>query len=72
MAGHLTRHPYLKTFDELERTYRRMETYLDIYADTINEIEKENIRTMITHIKDALSFVPVSYKVSRWNQFKNK
>jgi uncharacterized protein YsxB (DUF464 family) len=72
MAGHSQKHPYLKSFDELKRTYNRLETYLDIYYETIPDDEKESIAIIMEKIDVAIKQIPEKYHITRWNQFKNK
>lgn len=69
MAGHTTKHPYLKTYDELTRSVNRMKTYLDIYWDAISDEEKESIQIIIEKLEVSIRQIPGKYHVSRWNQF---
>lgn len=72
MAGHSTLHPYLKSYDELNRTMNRIKNYENMYKDTISDKEKKEIYFMLEHIELAITYIPKKYHISRWNQFKNK
>lgn len=72
MAGHSQTHPYLKSYDELIRTNKRMQQYLDTYFEMIPDDEKESIQIMMEKIRVAINQIPKKYHVSRWNQFKDK
>jgi hypothetical protein len=70
MAGHAKLHPYLKTFDELQRSANRMTVYLDMYKESISIKEKKAILSMVEAINNAIMEIPEQYHLTRWNQFK--
>jgi hypothetical protein len=72
MAGQLQQHPYLRTFDELQRSIKRMETYLDINSHLLSDGEQEGIRIMIEGMVKAIRQIPSSYKITKHFQYKDK
>jgi hypothetical protein len=70
MAGHSQLHPYLKSYDELNRTINRIKNYANIYKDTITTKELYDIQTMIESIETAITCIPEQFHVSRYQQFK--
>jgi hypothetical protein len=65
MAGQLQTNPYLKTFDELQRSIKRMETYLKLNDDLLKDEEKATLRIMIDNMQQAILQIPVRYKVTK-------
>jgi uncharacterized protein YsxB (DUF464 family) len=65
MAGHLKTHPYYKTFDEAQRSEKRMRTYLDMNWMLLSDEEKEKIQIMIEALQKAVQQVPEDYQITR-------
>lgn len=65
MSGHLAKHPYYRSWDELQRTEKRMSTYLDMNYSIIPDDEKERINIMLEAIRKALKCVPEEYQITR-------
>lgn len=72
MAGALQKHPYYKTFDELQRSIKRMETYLDMNFHLLSDDEKDSIQIMIEKMQVALGQIPDEYRVTKHFQYKDK
>jgi hypothetical protein len=72
MAGHSKLHPFLKSYDELSRSVKRMETYLAVYGDGMHQEEKEAVQSVIEHLTAAINHIPEQYQVSRWEQYKKE
>lgn len=72
MAGHLSVNPLVKTFDELQRSVKRMETYLDMNYMIIPDEDKESIQIMIESMNKALRQIPEEFRVTRHFQVKKK
>lgn len=72
MAGQLRTHPYYRTFDEVQRSIKRMETYLDMNSRILSDEEQEGIRIMLEGLHKALRQVPEEYRVTKHFQYKDK
>jgi uncharacterized protein YsxB (DUF464 family) len=72
MAGQLLKHPYYRTFDELQRSIKRMETYLDMNSRILSDDEQESIRIMLEGMQKALRQVPEEYRITKHFQYKDK
>lgn len=72
MAGTLQKHPYFKSYDELQRSQKRMNTYLDINSHILSDEEQESIRIMLEGIEKALRQVPQDYRITKHYQYKDK
>jgi uncharacterized protein YsxB (DUF464 family) len=72
MAGQLQTHPYFRTFDELQRSIKRMRTYLDMNWDILPDDEKDSIQIMIEKMEVAERQVPEKYRVTKHFQYKDK
>jgi uncharacterized protein YsxB (DUF464 family) len=70
MAGHLRVNPLVKSFDELQRTEKRMENYLDMFHLTLSDDEKESIQILLEGVKKALKQIPEEFRVTRHFQKK--
>jgi uncharacterized protein YsxB (DUF464 family) len=69
MPGPIKTHPFMKSYDELQRSINRMNTYLDMYYEIIPDDEKESIQIMVEKMEWAIKQIPDKYRVSRWKQF---
>lgn len=72
MAGQLQIHPYLRTYDELQRSIKRMKTFLDMNWDLLPDNEKEGIQIMIEKMQTALNQVPEKHRITKHFQYKDK
>ena len=70
MAGHLQKHPYYRSWDELQRTEKRMRTYLDMNFSILPDDEKESINILLEAVEKAKRFIPDEYQVTR--HFQNR
>lgn len=70
MSGPLTRHPYLKSYDELQRTAKRMRIHRDTNLDLLSKEERHRLDQMIEHTELAIRQIPVSYKITKHYQHK--
>lgn len=68
MAGHLQTHPYYKSFDELQRTEKRMTTYLEIHGSNLPLEEVAAIKALIKAVQDAIKCIPFKYHITRHKQ----
>jgi hypothetical protein len=71
MAGQLNTNPYLKTFDELQRSIKRMETYLNINDHLLSHNEKVALSSMIHHMDVALNKIPDEFRKTK-HQYSKK
>ena len=65
MAGHLLKHPYYRTFDEAQRSEKRMRTYLDMNWTLLPDDEKERIQVMIEALNKVVRNTPEEYQITR-------
>ena len=72
MPGHLQTHPYTKSFDELQRSIKRMENYLDMNHLILSDDDKESIQIMIEGMEKAVRQIPEQFRVTRHYQIKKK
>lgn len=63
MAGHLSIHPYFKSYDELQRTHKRLNIYLEMHVK--DDIERQKLQTMIKLLDDVMSYIPNKYKLTK-------
>lgn len=70
MAGQLQVHPYKKTYDELQRSVKRMEIFLDQYYELISDDEKEKIAIMIEGMEKAIRCIPEDYRLTKHHYSK--
>jgi hypothetical protein len=72
MAGQLAKHPYYRSYDELQRSIKRMNTYLDMNHHILSDEEKESIAIMVEGMEKALRQVPDEFRVTKHFQYKDK
>lgn len=72
MSGPLQRHPYLRTYDDLDRSIKRMKNYLDTNWELIPEDEKEGIQIMVEKMQVAINQIPEKHRLTRHFQYKDK
>jgi uncharacterized protein YsxB (DUF464 family) len=72
MAGHLQIHPFYKSWDELQRTHKRMKNYLDMNFNLLDEEGKERLQIMLEGIEKAMHCVPEDYRVTKHHYTKEK
>lgn len=70
MAGQLSINPYLKSYDELQRTKKRMQNYLDINNHLLDNDTKRDLINMIVLISEAIELVPEDFRVTKHNYSK--
>lgn len=71
MAGQLRTHPYFKTYDELQRSIKRMKTYREMNETLLEVVDQNRLDKMIEHMEEALSRVPEKYHVTK-HYYQNK
>jgi hypothetical protein len=71
MAGALKTHPYYKSWDELQRSIKRMENYITINGNLLDQKELTAIQFMIHHMKEAIERVPEDYRLTK-HRYQNK
>jgi hypothetical protein len=72
MPGHLSTHPFIKSYDELQRSVKRMENYLDTNSAILSDDMQLQIQVMIESMEKAIRCIPESYRVTRHFQIKHK
>jgi molecular chaperone DnaK (HSP70) len=70
MAGQLNTNPYLKTYDELQRSIKRMETYLNINDHLLSHNEKAALESMINQMNKALDKIPDEFRKTKHHYSK--
>jgi hypothetical protein len=71
LAGQLSINPYLKSFDELQRTKKRMQNYLDINSHLLSDEEEASIEQLIIFVGQALSLIPQEFRKTK-HQYSQK
>jgi hypothetical protein len=71
MAGQLQINPLLKTYDELQRSHKRMETYLNINKHLLDEQAQKNLEEMLFHMDEALLRIPGDFRKTK-HQYSKK
>lgn len=72
MPGHLSVNPMVKTYDELQRSIKRMENYLDMNHLILSDDDKESIQIMIEGMQKAIRQIPEQFRITRHHQIKKK
>lgn len=72
MPGQLSSHPFTKSYDELQRSIKRMENYLDTNSMMLTDEMQTQIRIMVESMEKAVRCIPESHRVTRYFQLKNK
>jgi hypothetical protein len=72
MAGQLQTHPFLKTWDELQRSHKRMQNYLDMNGNLLDAGAKEDINALLTNLENAMDRIPPEYRVTKHYYTRNK
>lgn len=72
MPGHLSVNPMVKTYDELQRSIKRMENYLDMNHMILSDDDKESIQIMIEGMQKAVRQIPEQFRITRHYQVKGK
>ena len=72
MAGHLQTHPYYRTWDEVQRSTKRMQHHLDTNRDILPTDEQEAISILIESLETALKQVPEKYRLTKHHQRRRK
>lgn len=70
MAGPLVTHPMTKTFDELQRSLKRMEIYLDQNFSILSDDAKQSVYIMIEGMKKALDQIPEEHRLTKHHYSK--
>jgi hypothetical protein len=70
MAGQLSTNPFMKTYDELQRSLKRMETYLDINRSVIPAELVNRIERMAEAMEAAIEEIPYEYHVTKHHYSK--
>ncbi len=70
MAGQLNTNPYLKTFDELQRSIKRMETYLNINDHLLDREGVRSLSEMVYHMQEALVRIPDEFRKTKHHYSK--
>lgn len=70
MAGQLSINPYTKSYDELQRSIKRMQTYLEINNNLLEENQKIHIKLMIDNMKNAIEFIPPEFRITKHHYSK--
>lgn len=70
MAGQLQTHSYVKTYDELQRSIKRMENYQEVYKLDISKMEKESLKNLIVLMKQATNQIPEHHRTTRFKRNK--
>ena len=65
MAGTLQQHPYYKTYDEIQRSAKRMQTYLRMNELLLSAKEHDDINMMVEKMEEILDLVPDMYRVTK-------
>lgn len=71
MAGHLKISPFLKSYDELQRTRNRMQAYLDINDGILTLEMRLAIEKMIRATDKAIEQIPLEYHLTK-HQYTKK
>lgn len=72
MPGHLRTNPLTKTYDEVQRSIKRLENHLDINHSILSDEQKERIMKMLEGLNKALNQIPQENRVTRHHQLKQK
>lgn len=63
MAGHLQIHPYFKSWDEINRSRKRLDVYLEMHVK--DDIERQKLQKMIRLLDEAMTYIPKQYQLTK-------
>lgn len=72
MAGHLQISPFIKSYDEILRSKKRQQTYLDLNGHLLSEPDRLKLERLIEHLDKALTYIPEEYKLTKHDLRKQK
>lgn len=68
MSGHLSINPFVKSFDELTRSRKRMETYLNVNHHLLSSEQRSRVEGMIENLQQAINYIPDEFQVERYKR----
>lgn len=68
MSGHLQQNPFIKSFDELVRSRKRMENYLAINAQLLSSEQRSRVEGMIENLQQAINYIPDEFQIERYKR----
>jgi hypothetical protein len=72
MSGHLSIHPYIKTFDECLRSMKRQQQYLSMHGSLLDESDRYKAEKIVELLDKVISYIPQEYKLTKHDLRKLK
>ena len=72
MSNQLQTHPLVKTFDELQRSIRRLENYIKMHEMDMSEHLLTKSQRVYNLMQAAVQEIPEEYQLTRWEQLKRE
>jgi prophage maintenance system killer protein len=65
MPGHLKTNPFLKTYDEAQRSHKRMLTFLETNGFALSKDLQDSVKKIVEALDTVINEIPEEFRVTK-------